>query len=151
MQGQDALFSLITKMSLGFHGYCKTLIIRVTLFSWGYQPRFIHKTLFLRFFIYSSIILTLEIIGEDFIFASVHSRIYAKIKSSPIKSVLQYIPALYAYFVDNLLSCGTQNAWNHDVVFHSGSSHSVIFCNWCVFQGLDIIDPGNSKERRIGG
>ena len=37
--------------------YYKTLIIRVTLFSRGQQPRCIHETLFLRFVIYSSIIL----------------------------------------------------------------------------------------------
>ena len=49
------------------NSYCKTLIIRVTLFSQGHQPRFIHESLFSRFIIYSSLILTLEIISEDFI------------------------------------------------------------------------------------
>ena len=39
--------------------YCKTLIIRVALFSRGQQPRFIHETSFSRFVIYSSIILAL--------------------------------------------------------------------------------------------
>ena len=61
--------------------YYKTLFIRVILFSRGNQPRYIHEILFSRFFIYSSIIRSLEIIGEDFIFASLCSR---------IKSVLQY-------------------------------------------------------------
>ena len=62
--------------------YCKTLIIRVTLFSRCHQPRFIHETLFSRFVISSYIILIVEIIGEDFIFASLCSRewIYAKNK-----------------------------------------------------------------------
>ena len=50
--------------------YCKTLIIRVTLFSRGHQSRFIHETLFSRFVISSSIILIKEIIGEDFIVAN---------------------------------------------------------------------------------
>ena len=54
--------------------YCKTLIIRVTLFSRGYQPRFIHETLFSRFAMSSPIFLITEIIGEDFIFASLCSR-----------------------------------------------------------------------------
>ena len=54
--------------------YCKILIIRVTLFSRGQQPRFIHETIFSQFVIYSSIILALEIIDEDFIFPSLCSR-----------------------------------------------------------------------------
>ena len=58
--------------------YCKKLIIRVTLFPRGHQPRFIHETLFSRFVIYSSIFLTLEIIGEDFIFASLCSREFTR-------------------------------------------------------------------------
>ena len=58
--------------------YCKTLIIRVTLFSQGQQPRFIHETLFSQFVIDSSIILALEIIGEDFIFASLCSREFTR-------------------------------------------------------------------------
>ena len=49
------------------HLYCKTLIIRVTLFSRGQQPTFIHETLSSRFVIYSYIIFALEIISEDFI------------------------------------------------------------------------------------
>ena len=57
-----------------FVRYCKTLIISVTLFWRGNQPRFIHETLFSRFVIYSSLILTIEIIGEEFIFASLCSR-----------------------------------------------------------------------------
>ena len=51
--------------------YCKTLIIRVTLFSRGHQPRFIQETLFSWLVIKSSIILTLKIIGEDFIFTKI--------------------------------------------------------------------------------
>ena len=58
--------------------YCKTLNIRVTLFSRGQQQRFIPETLFLRFVIYSSIILALEIIGDDFIFASLCSREFTR-------------------------------------------------------------------------
>ena len=54
--------------------YCKTLIIRVTLFSRGHQPRYIHETLFSRFVRSSSIFLIIEIICEDFIFASLSSR-----------------------------------------------------------------------------
>ena len=50
--------------------YCKTLIIRVTLFSRNHRSSFIHETLFWRLVISSSIILTLQMIGEDFIFAS---------------------------------------------------------------------------------
>ena len=72
--------------------YCKTLIIRVTLFSRRHQQRFIHKTLFSRFVISSYLILIIEIIGEDFIFASpMLSRIYAKIKSSRIRSKVTWI------------------------------------------------------------
>ena len=52
--------------------YCKTLIIRVTLFLRGHQLRYIHEILFSGFVIFCSIILTLEIIVEDFI-----SRLYA--------------------------------------------------------------------------
>ena len=47
--------------------YCKTLIIRVTLFSRGHHPGLSQKTSFSRFAISSSINLTL---GEDFILAS---------------------------------------------------------------------------------
>ena len=51
--------------------YCKTVIIRVTLFSQGNRPWYIHKTLFSRIFMSSSItLIILEIISEDFIFAS---------------------------------------------------------------------------------
>ena len=51
--------------------YCKTLIIRVTLFSRGHQANFIHETLFSRFrhiFFYNPY--NIILIGEDFIFAS---------------------------------------------------------------------------------
>ena len=58
--------------------YCKTLIIRVTLFSRGHQQRFIHETLFSRFVVSSSIILIIEIIGEDFIFTSLSSREFTR-------------------------------------------------------------------------
>ena len=60
--------------------YCKTLIIRVTLFSRGHQPRFIHKTLFSRFVMSSSIFITgiIEIICEGFIFASLCSREFTR-------------------------------------------------------------------------
>ena len=54
--------------------YCKTLIIRVTLFSRNHRSSFIHETLFSRLLISSSIILILQIIGEYFIFASLCSR-----------------------------------------------------------------------------
>ena len=58
--------------------YCKTLIIRVTLFSRNHRSIFIHETLFSRLVISSSIILTLLIIGEDFIFASLFSREFTR-------------------------------------------------------------------------
>ena len=58
--------------------YCKTLIIRMTLFSQGHRLVYIHETLFSRFNIFCSIILTLEIIGEDFIFASLWSREFTR-------------------------------------------------------------------------
>ena len=58
--------------------YCKTLIIRVTLFSRGNRPWYIHEILFSRIFMSSSITLTLEIISEDFIFASVWSREFTR-------------------------------------------------------------------------
>ena len=45
--------------------YCKTLIIRVTLFSRNHRSSFIQENLFSRLVIYSSIILTLQIIDED--------------------------------------------------------------------------------------
>ena len=67
--------------------YCKTLIIRVTLFSRSHQHRFIHETLFSRFAIYSSIFLTLEIIGEDFIFASLCSREFTRKLSPRVQKV----------------------------------------------------------------
>ena len=54
--------------------YCKTLITRMTLFSRNHRSSFIHETLFSRLIISSSIIFTLQIIGEDFIFASLCSR-----------------------------------------------------------------------------
>ena len=57
--------------------YCKTLIIRVTLFSRGHRPICIQETLFLRIFVSSSTTLILEIISEDFIFASVCSSEFA--------------------------------------------------------------------------
>ena len=63
--------------------YCKTLIIRVTLFSRWNHAAYIHEILFTRFDISCFIILTTENIGKDL-------QIYAKIKSSRIKSVLQY-------------------------------------------------------------
>ena len=66
--------STISNASKWKVNYCKTLIIGVTLFSQGQKPRFIHETLFSRFFIYSSLVLALEIIGEDFIFVSICSR-----------------------------------------------------------------------------
>ena len=47
--------------------YCKTLIIRVTLFSRGHRPWYIHETLFSRISMSSSITLIIEIISEDFI------------------------------------------------------------------------------------
>ena len=59
---------------LGGKEYCKTLIIRVTLFSRGHRPWYIHETLFSRIFMSSSITLILEIISKGFIFASVCSR-----------------------------------------------------------------------------
>ena len=58
--------------------YCNTLIIRVTLFSRSHQPSFINETLFSILILYSSIFLTLEIIGEDFIFASLCSREFTR-------------------------------------------------------------------------
>ena len=58
--------------------YCKTLIIRVTLFSRNHLSSFIHETLFSRLVISSSIILTLQIIDEDFIFASLCSREFTR-------------------------------------------------------------------------
>ena len=59
--------------------YCKTLIIRVrTLFSRNHRSSFIHETLFARLVISSSIILTSQIIGEDFIFASLCSREFTR-------------------------------------------------------------------------
>ena len=54
--------------------YCKTLIIQVTLFLQGHHTGYIHETLFSQFIISCSIILSLEIISEDFIFASPCSR-----------------------------------------------------------------------------
>ena len=69
--------------------YCKTLIIRETLFSRSHLQWFIHEILVSRFAISSSIILTY---WRGFYFRiSLLSRIYAKIKSSRIKSVLQYL------------------------------------------------------------
>ena len=50
-------------------GYCKTLIFRVTLFSRGHFPWHIDETLFSRIVRSWAIILILEIIGEDLIFA----------------------------------------------------------------------------------
>ena len=71
--------------------YCKTLIIRVTLFSRDHLPWYNHGTLFSRFFMAGSMILSFKIISEDFIFACMCSREFTrKIKSSRIKSVLQY-------------------------------------------------------------
>ena len=61
--------------------YCKTLIIRVTLFSRNHRSIFIHETLFSRLVISSFIILTFLIIGEDFIFASLFSREFTRKKS----------------------------------------------------------------------
>ena len=58
--------------------YCKTLIIRVILFSRGHHPRFIHETLYSRLVISSSIILTKGIIGDDFIFTSLLSREFTR-------------------------------------------------------------------------
>ena len=58
--------------------YCKTLIIPVTLFSRGHHRGYIHENLFSRFVISCSIILPLEIIGEDFIFASLCSREFTR-------------------------------------------------------------------------
>ena len=42
--------------------YCKILIIRMTSFLRGHHPDFIHETLFLQFFINSSIHLKLELL-----------------------------------------------------------------------------------------
>ena len=58
--------------------YCKTLIIRVTLFSRCHYSLFIRKTIYSRFTITSSMVLTLEIIREDFIFASSCSREFTR-------------------------------------------------------------------------
>ena len=74
------LYKFMTCLQVYVIAFCKTLIIRVTLFSRGHQPRFIHETLFSRLVIYSSIILNLEIIGEDFIFASLCSREFTRNK-----------------------------------------------------------------------
>ena len=62
--------------------YCKTLIIRVTLFSRGNRPWYIHEILFSRIFMSSSMNFILEIISEDFIFASVWSSEFTR-KYSP--------------------------------------------------------------------
>ena len=47
--------------------YCKTLIICMTLFSWGHHQGYIHKTLSI---ITCSATISFEIIGEGFIFTS---------------------------------------------------------------------------------
>ena len=53
--------------------YCKTLIIRVTLFSRDSPLIYIHETQFLRFELFCSTIPILKIIGEVFIFVSLSS------------------------------------------------------------------------------
>ena len=58
--------------------YCKTPIIRMTFFSRGHRLGYIYETLFSQFNIFYSIILTLEIIGKDFIFASLCSREFTR-------------------------------------------------------------------------
>ena len=71
--------------------YCKTLIIHVSLFSRDHHLGYINETLLSRSIIFCFIISSLEILGEDFIFVSPCSRQFTrKIKSSRIKSVLQY-------------------------------------------------------------
>ena len=52
--------------------YCKTLIIRVTLFSGGNRSGYSREILFSQFVISCSIILTPQSFGEDFIFASLY-------------------------------------------------------------------------------
>ena len=59
---------------LYFWGNCKSLIIRETLFSRGNNLEYIREILFSRFHLFCSTILVLEIIGEDFILASLFSR-----------------------------------------------------------------------------
>ena len=69
--------------------YRKTLIIHLTLiYSWasGHHPEIIHETLFLQFFITSSLRFTLKIIDKNFFFwqgfyfhVSMLSWIYAKL------------------------------------------------------------------------
>ena len=64
--------------------YCKTLIIHVTLFSRDQHRVHVRKALFSGFVVSYSIILILEIIGEDFTFASIRSRKITR-KLSPRK------------------------------------------------------------------
>ena len=58
--------------------YCKTLIFCVSLFSRGNDSLWIRETLYSRFVIASYKIYTYEIIGEDFIFASLSSREFTR-------------------------------------------------------------------------
>ena len=62
--------NMYAQLDQNIHG--KTLIIRETLFSQGYQPVYIQETLFSRIVSSSSLLFTLEIIGEDCILASLH-------------------------------------------------------------------------------
>ena len=72
--------------------YCKTLIIRVTLLWRDHQLGYTHRTSFSRFCL---ILLYIPYIRNYWrgliIRVSVLSRIHVKIKSSRIKSVLQYL------------------------------------------------------------
>ena len=72
--------------------YCKTFIIRVTLFSWGHHPECIHEIIISRFVVllfYNSYIRNYW--RWLYFLVTGLSRIYTKIKSSRIKSVLQYL------------------------------------------------------------
>ena len=69
--------------------YCKTLIIRVTLFSRNHCSSFIHETLFSRLVRSSSNPYITNYWRGLYFCVSMLSRIYAKIKSSRIKSVSQ--------------------------------------------------------------
>ena len=58
----------------GMLSYCKTLIIRMTLFLWDQTRLIVSEALFSHFVIPYSMYILLEIIGKDFIFASTLSR-----------------------------------------------------------------------------
>ena len=96
----------------GLSYYCKTLIIRVTLFSRGHQAWFINETLFFaicHFFFYNPYMMNYW--RGLYFCVSMFSRIYAKIKSSRIKSVLQYTWILLVARP----FCQYQNFWSHDL------------------------------------